>query len=181
MLNIYDIWYYDPSSPSGIRWKIEVRAGNNHNIIRAKPGDIAGSKNTRGYYHVKYKEFYLKCHRLVILLNGLQLSDKEVVDHIDGNLDNNHLDNLRVTLQSVNSRNRVKSTLNTSGVTGVNLHGKYWKAQYYENGTPKCKYFSITKLGDKAFELAVEFRKNMIERLNQQNYQYSERHGNEPK
>lgn len=179
-MHISDIWYYDETSSSSLRWKIQVRAGKNYNIIRANVGEMAGSLNSKGYYQVKYKNLYLKCHHVVYILHYGELPTDTVIDHIDGNTENNQISNLRAVKIAVNSRNRRKSSKNSSGITGVSKHGSYWKAQWYEDDKLNCKYFSIEKLGEEiAFLNACDYRKEMILKLNLKNYNYSERHGNE--
>jgi len=44
------------------------------------------------------------------------------IDHINGNKNQNHLSNLRNVDQRTNGRNQKRSSLNTSGVTGVYWH-----------------------------------------------------------
>lgn len=169
-------FYYDETSPSGIRWKEKVYAGKNYNILRANIGDIAGTKHKSGW-RVVIEGKRLMCHHVVLYLNN-NLNIK-LVDHIDGNPHNNKISNLRATSQSINTRNSKMNSLNKSGDSGVMLHRTdYWKASWYENRKLKCKYFSIKKLGDELANLcAVEYRDKMIRLLNLKGYGYTERHG----
>jgi hypothetical protein len=61
--------------------------------------------------------------------------DKDLIDHIDGNRQNNTIDNLRWSTQSENSQNRRLTSKNTSGEMNISketqkicLH--YWKVEF---------------------------------------------------
>lgn len=78
------------------------------------------------------------------------------------------------------ARNKRKRKDNKSGVTGVYMRDDRWAASWYDLGTGKRGYksFSVNKYGDdEAFRLACEYRKKMIEKLNEQGAGYSENHG----
>ena len=64
------------------------------------------------------------------------IDDGMYIDHINGNPLDNRLSNLRLTTPSENARNRKISSLNTSGVTGVQKksRGKPWRAQIWRDG-----------------------------------------------
>ena len=117
------------------------------------------------------------------------LTNKDVIDHLNGDSLDNTITNLRAVDQCVNRRNTRSYTSNTSGVTGVsarvNQTGKgencYFMATWWDlSGKQKVKYFSIAKLGIMvAFRDAVIHRQKMIEELNAQGAGYTERHGKE--
>jgi hypothetical protein len=89
----------DPAVPSGLRWK---KAASNSVAI----GQEAGSRDPRGYYRLQLRGRSYKCHRLVLLLNGVfPLAGHTQVDHIDRNRSNNLLSNLRWATPSLNVRN----------------------------------------------------------------------------
>ena len=177
MKKLCEEWfYYDETSPSGIRWKKTVYAGKNHNIVRANVGDVAGSKNNNGWT-VVIKRKFIKVHHVILYLHGeLEIN---LVDHKDGNPFNNKLDNLRCVSIKLNARNCKKSSLNTSGTAGVQKSKNgYWKSTWYFQRELNVKYFSIKKLGSELAELcAVEHRDKMIRLLNILGYGYTDRHG----
>ena len=76
-----------------------------------------------------------------------------------------------------------KSSCNVSGVTGVSFKEAKgyanWRAKWHDlDGKRHERSFSVLKYGhDKAFELACKYRAKMIEELNSQGANYSERHG----
>lgn len=83
--------------------------------------------------------------------------------------------------KSDQSRNRRKTSNNTSGVTGVsyNKTHKAWVCLWLdESGTRKAKTFRINKYGENgAFNLACEYRKQMINLLKLKGVYYGEKHG----
>ena len=53
-MELSDRFYYDDTSPSCLRWKINVRSGRNKNQLNVKVGDVAGGlNNSSGYYQVR--------------------------------------------------------------------------------------------------------------------------------
>ena len=106
-----------------------------------------------------------------------------------GRIDNNkgyEPNNVRWEQDSTQARNHSKQRNNSSGVTGVFFgqsgHGygsPYWQAYWKElDGKVKSKCFSVKEYGyDKAFELACEYRKSQIERLNEEGAGYALTHG----
>lgn len=171
--------YYDETSPSCLRWKIDIYSKLKKNI---SAGDPAGNKRVRGEYRLEYDYSKYYCHRIIWLLFNRDSFDKtKVIDHVDGDPSNNKISNLRLVTHLVNGQNQRMAKNNTSGVTGVcNTRGVYWTALWRDHYLDKMhtKSFNILKLGnDTAFKLAVEYRKKMIDELNSSGQNYTERHG----
>ena len=125
-------------------------------------------------------------HRIVFLLCNGYLNSDEVIDHIDGNPENNKIENLRSVPYAVNSRNRKLPTNETVGVRKVRLktgsgksHNDYYMAYCNDlTGKGLCKKYNIKTYGEEeAFRLACEWRKQKIEELNTQGAGYTDRHG----
>lgn len=59
-----------------------------------------------------------------------------IIDHIDGNPENNDIKNLRASSIPANARNMRKPKSNTSGIVGVRFHkrAQKWNAQITVNG-----------------------------------------------
>lgn len=64
-----------------------------------------------------------RMHRMI-----LKAKKEQVVDHIDNNGLNNVKANIRLCSQAQNMRNRKISSKNVSGVTGVYMYRKKWRA-----------------------------------------------------
>lgn len=92
-------------------------------------GKVAGHYHSRnGYLEVRFDNKLYKGHRLVYkLLTG---EDPEgMLDHIDGNVANNRIENLRVVTPQENARNSVKRSEKgkaTSQYKGVHKHRRQW-------------------------------------------------------
>lgn len=179
---------YDESSPTFLRWEVDIYSGRNYKILEVSKGDIAGSLvSSSGYSQVKIKHKLNLCHRIIWELHNGEIPEGMFIDHLDGDRLNNNINNLRLTTRQGNARNCVKRKDNTSGVTGVNLlvntnrsgsTTKYWCGCYFENGKYFSRRFSISKLGeDEALRLAIEFRLSKEKELNKVGVPFTERHG----
>lgn len=186
-MNFDSYYYYDDTSPSCLRWKVNRYAGANHTILKARAGDLVGSLSKRdGYWRVFLSGKSYLVHRIVLHLAHGESGDY-FGDHIDGNRSNNLIENLRYVTSAGNARNLGRSPNNTSGVTGVKLtvthNGKYanWSATVCDEMSVTGRMnraFSINKFGDsRAFEMACAWRKSKIEELNLQGAGYTEAHG----
>lgn len=183
--NWHDYFYYDETSPSCLRWKVDRYRGNHkwpHKFI--SKGDIAGSIGKKEYCEVKLFNKIYKVHRVIYEMEIGEISLTMKIDHFDKNPRNNFKTNLRIVSNAVNCRNKGMYKKNTSGVTGVSLHHNghgnfYWNVQWCDlTGKIKSKAFSISKLGnDKAFDMASSYRLNIIEDLNKQGAGYTDTHG----
>lgn len=180
--------YYDDSSPTGLRWKKLVSPG------RERVGDIAGSI-AKGYSEVFVAGYRYLSHRVVMRLHKFDILNM-FVDHIDGDIHNNVVGNLRLVTVAGNQRNQKVNSRNNTGVSGVTrvslLNGSktklnhYYQAAYYDSAGKYCKKkFSISKHGEElAKSMAVEFRLLAISKLNEEyinlnSFGYTGRHCNE--
>ena len=93
------------------------------------------------------------------------------IDHIDGNPENNKIENLRDVTLKINHRNRKMRSDNTSGVTGVQLDKRVgkWQAYVKINGRNKSLGY-YEKLEDAADARKVFFEQHP-------DLGYSVRHG----
>lgn len=104
----------DYSPETGIfKWKID-RRGN------IKSGCVAGCKRINGYTTIKIDGTHYNAHRLAWLYVHGHLPDG-VIDHANGDRNDNRINNLRDVSQQKNTWNKKKPKNNTSGVKGV-----YW-------------------------------------------------------
>lgn len=188
MVDYSTLFTVDSGSPSGLRWVVNRYTGKHKTVLLVTAGDVAGYKNPHhGYWVINLGGKSLRAHRVVWeIING-KIPLGMVIDHIDVNLDNNCITNLRMVSQTINARNKRMLKCNTSGVTGVKLNHKkykdyvnsYWVARWADlSGKEKVKHFSIDRYGhDEAFRLACEYRELMISELNKNGAGYTEMHG----
>jgi hypothetical protein len=155
LLNEY--LYYDPESPTGLRWKKDVGTQNSGSYRKA--GDVAGSTNkVRNRHVVKLKGVIYKAHRVVVALHGIKIPTGWVVNHKDCDSSNNRIENLEVVTPRVNAQ--VKSDYvyreniagNVVGIFVQTRNGKHFLHASYidENGTYKRKSLSTEKEDDVA-------------------------------
>lgn len=180
-MNPTELFYYDESSPSCLRWKVDRYGGSEYTSKAVSAGDVAGSFNGR-YWKTEVDGEELRIHRIILMLEG-ELKPFETVDHMDGDGGNNRRENLRIVSRAVNSRNRVKASSNKSGKTGVFIRTRLDRsdqaiASWYElDGKLRSKSFSFGVYGANAFQLASAYRDAKINELNQAGAGYTERHG----
>jgi len=98
-----------------------------------------------------------KVHRVIYLFIYGYIP--QIVDHKDGNKQNNKIENLRPATPSENQRNKGISRNNTSGVKGVTWYKncKLWRAQIRVNG--KRIHLGYFKSIDRASVIMEEARK----------------------
>lgn len=93
-------------------------------------GKVAGHYHSRnGYLEIRFDKMLYKGHRIIYkLLTG---EDPEgMLDHIDGDVSNNRIENLRVCTAQENARNankRVGKGKATSAYKGVYKHHAQWR------------------------------------------------------
>jgi len=160
-------------SPSGLVWKVAPSRN-----IRTK--DIAGCKNSKAW-NVRLNGVLYKVHRVIWVLYHGSISKSLIIDHLDGNPHNNKIDNLALKTIRHNQQNQKKRCTNTSGVTGVYVSigsRERWVAEWQDKDSVKnVKLFSIKQHGyEQAKALAIAYRKEQIELLNNQGQDYTERH-----
>ncbi len=129
-------------------------------------GKPCGVKSN-GYLLISVFKKRIMAHRLVWLLAYGEWPSHDV-DHINGNRDDNRLENLRAVTRAENLKNRAVGCRNKSGTMGVDWFSpaKLWRARVYENGKEVSLGYFQTK------ELAVQARLEA-----EANYGYHANHG----
>lgn len=123
-LELFEEYFYvDETSPSGLRWKKEIKSGNGGRIVKNKVNSVAGHLDPRGYWSVMLNKKIRKCHRVILTLLYGEIPIGMVTDHINRNTSDNSLSNLRLVSISINSKNLSFAKNNTSGVTGITFNG----------------------------------------------------------
>jgi hypothetical protein len=172
-----DYFYYDESSYSCLRWKID----HNKSLMR----DCVGWKNKGGYWKVSLNipKSQTSVHRIIILMDN-HIPSNYIVDHLDGNPSNNLKTNLRVCTPSDNMKNKRVYKNNISGISGVyldnNLKGNcYWVVQWVDTeGKRRRKKFVITEpsLSEEVKQKAINERIKIHTEI-LMNLGYTENHG----
>lgn len=188
-LNWSDYFYYCASSKSGLRWKI-TRYSAHGKKLEIWPGKEAGTlHNAKNGDNKPYgvalditgKRRHYKVHRIIAVLYGMKVNGK-VIDHINGQSSDNHIENLRVTTIEINSRNCKNQYNCPYGISGVGfqedrLKNSYFIARAVINGKRQQQSFPIKKLGImQAFKLACIARDKYLQTLNSTGAGYTDRH-----
>lgn len=132
-------------------WKERPKAS------RKPKGDMeAGTASGHGYKKLAYQQKKYYAHQVIFLMQHGYIP--ELVDHIDGNTNNNKIENLRASNKSLNACNSKLALNNTSGHKGVTWHkgGKKWMASIVFN--KRSIYFGLFDDFDLACLVADEAR-----------------------
>lgn len=153
--NIGEYLKYDETSSTGLRW---IKKSGKRNHI----GDIAGCKNTEGYFQTRLdKKLYMN-HRIIFFLHHGYCT--EMIDHIDCCRTNNKIDNLREATHSENCSNAKLNKNNKCGHKGIRkkIQGRhtYWYINITKNKKTYTKYFPIDKFQE-ACDYADALRKKL--------------------
>jgi len=176
-----DFFYLDPTTPSGLRWKVTIYDSKGR-ATKAQEGVVAGSLSGQGRYQVKVAGKVVRCHRVIWEMLHGEIPEGLYVDHEDGDCANNNHDNLVLKTPKGNQQNKGSSGRNTSGVTGVSFWTSPQTGCEYARAYVGKKYktVSVLKHGrEEAFRLACEARDRMLLSANKNGAQYTERHGRE--
>lgn len=124
-----DLLVYD-SENGVLRWRI-----SRPNAPAVRAGAIAGILMRDGYVRVKIDGRPYSAHRVVwlILLGEWPV---DTLDHINGDRNDNRIENLREATQLENAKNKIMAANNTSGYKGVTYHkgNNRWQARIRVNG-----------------------------------------------
>jgi hypothetical protein len=99
---------------------------------------------------------HYRLHRVIFFMHHGYLPD--VIDHIDGDILNNKIENLRPATHTQNMRNTKLSSRNNSGVKGVNWDKKSNKWRVHISVDGKTKTFGRFKDMELAELIAIEAR-----------------------
>jgi hypothetical protein len=110
-------------------WKVDRRS-------RKVKGTIAGWNNNLNYKSVCVGSKQYKIHQLVWILHNGDIPKDKIIDHINGNPNDNRIGNLRLATMSENQYNSKIRKDNKSGIKGVHWDKKSnkWKAQLVIKG-----------------------------------------------
>ena len=92
----------------------------------------AGCFTSDGYRTIRLNGKLYPAHRLIWLWHGKELVNDLVIDHIDNNPSNNHIENLQQISQGDNAR-RSEYVKNPKGSVGFTKREQKWRARLMRN------------------------------------------------
>ena len=116
-------------------------------------GRQAGGANGNGYLSVRLMKKPYYVHRVIYEMH--HGCAPELIDHADGDLQNNRIENLRPATKSQNAKNSKAPTTNKSGVKGVCREKRYgnWRVTARVDGKQKhIGVFPTLELAKAAYE-----------------------------
>lgn len=175
---IIKAWFDYNAETGEIRWKDWISPEWYKNkkwhetYMQEKAGKLVDFyEHPSGYLKISVMETHsIYAHQIVWVLTYGKMPEG-VIDHIDGNPQNNTVENLRDVSQKINCRNQRVSKANTSGVSGVSWYAPREKWVVYGTGCDK----KVTVGYYKSFSEAVKARDKFI--TDNPHFGYTERHG----
>ena len=109
---------------------VYTKPGSNRRV-----GKVVGWVGRKGYRETEVNGIAKKVHRLIYEIHYGPIPPGMQIDHINGNRDDNRIDNLRLATQEQNQANMKLKVTNTSGVKGVCWNQRYgmWYARVGHN------------------------------------------------
>ena len=134
-----------------LRWKVKRTGTRGVN-------SVAGYTISTGYRAVRVNGKQYRVHRLIWTMVVGDIPEGYYIDHIDGNISNNLITNLRLATKSQNGFNQKIRSDNTSGIKGVGFHraSGRWTASIYKDGKRTHAYFATKELAELFVQQARE-------------------------
>jgi len=112
MEGIHQRFVVDPSSCTGLKWKISPSTC-------VKIGDKAGTLTPQGYYQVRFGGQGFKNHRIIWALSKGFDPDQFEIDHINGDRGDNRIENLNLVSRRQNFHNKINQSIFGVGVCKI--------------------------------------------------------------
>ena len=156
--DLKSILHYDPITGL-FRW----RHGGRSHAGKRLPWAVAGSPHNCGYIVIGINRKIYLAHRLAWLYMHGQFPSK-VIDHKNGNRNDNRIENLRDVSHQVNCQNkRIAGAKNTSGYLGVSWRKdrNMWRASINIDG--RMKALGHYKTAEEAHEAFLKAKRKLHE------------------
>lgn len=134
----------------------------NGQLLNAKTKHVYHNKDRDGYIRVRINGIEYRAHRIIWEMHNGPIPVGMLIDHIDGNVSNNKIENLRLATRQQNNANRSKML--NSCKTGHNLpkgvvltaSGKFRARIGYKGETHSLGIYSTIEEAETAYNEAAE-------------------------
>lgn len=173
--NLFECYlYYDETSKTGLRWKVDIYVGKTKNRKAISAGQEAGCLNkVSNYYQVRLNRTTYKVHRVIWALHYGECG-AEQIDHINGIKTDNKIENLRLVDAFINAKNKIWNSSNFLPYSHISDKLRRVQVALVICGKRITKTFCFSEYGENiALKKAVEYLKQHSEKMIE--YGYSER------
>lgn len=166
--DIGDYIAYSEESSTGLVWRVTKGA--------AKKGKEAGRPDGDGYLQFTFRYRKYRNSRVIYFLGTGIDPEEKCIDHIDGDILNNKISNLRLATLGQNQDNRKKNKNNTSGITGVlwSKISKKWRVEIYKDHS--LIYLGLFDNKDEAIAVRIAAEINPIFRDQEYRHDHNDKH-----
>lgn len=146
---IKEVFSYDPATG------VITRQSKTANCC--KIGEVVGTVGKSGYRRVKIAGQRVMAHRIAWYLT-YGLDPSRFIDHINGNPDDNRIENLREATSELNSQNKRRAlSLNRTGLLGVTRRGSRFHARIRHRGV--LTFIGIYRTPEEAHEAYLRVKR----------------------
>lgn len=161
---LHQLIYYSPET-GVFTWKSRERIFfQNDRSFNAwngvYPGTVAGKHVDGEYEKIMVLGIRYRSHRLAFLYVHEYMP--RIVDHINGNIKDNRIANLREATPSQNGHNKSLASNNTSGIKGVSWSDRHKRWEAYITINYKRTRLGFFKEKEEAFAAVVSARERMV-------------------
>jgi hypothetical protein len=125
-------------------------------LISRSTGKIYCNFDRDGYIRVRVEGREYRAHRLIWEMFNGPIPENLLVDHIDGDVYNNRIENLRLATRTQNNANSRARDINATGYKGITKVGSRYRARITHNGsTASLGVFDTAELAKDAYDQAA--------------------------
>lgn len=103
-------------------------------LISRRTGKIYCNSDRDGYIRVRIDGREHRAHRLIWEMFNGPIPEGMLIDHVDGDVYNNRIENLRLATRTQNNANSRAKDINFTGYKGITKVGSRYRARITHNG-----------------------------------------------
>jgi len=156
---LLELLHYDPLTGI-LTWRTRDEHHSDYKRFNIRYAGLEAftAKNKRGYRTGTIFGVHYKASRIIWkMVHG---TDPDVIDHKDGDTQNNRINNLKDVSQAVNTKNRSNYKNNTSGYPGVSWIARLQKWQVTTGGSKNRKYHGVYQNLEEAIQVKQQMEKD---------------------